>query len=240
MLVEIWSDVVCPWCYIGKRRFEKALANYARADEVTVIWRPYQLDPSAPRDGATPVKEAYARKFGGTEQATAIINKVTAVAAESGLDFNMDIALRANTCEAHRLLWLAERQYGNAMQNALKERLLRAYFMEGRNVGDHATLIELGAEVGLDAVLTAEFLDSDAGLNELAIDLQNSAAAGITAVPTYVFNGQWTVPGAQEPEFFVRALTRLHELEAQAALDASTSSDAACCDTASVGEGCDI
>src|SRR5215207_5970885 len=106
VLVEIYSDVVCPWCYIGKRRFEKALAGFDRADEVKVVWKPYQLDPTAPPT-PTPVREAYARKFGGPDAASQIIDRVTAAAAGEGLEFLLDRALRANTFDAHRLMWWA-------------------------------------------------------------------------------------------------------------------------------------
>jgi predicted DsbA family dithiol-disulfide isomerase len=233
MRVEIWSDVVCPWCYIGKRKFETALAEFRATDGANVVvdvsWRPYQLDPTAPAGGAQPVMEAYAKKFGGPERAAQIITNVTGVAAEVGLPFRMDIALRANTREAHRLLGYALTHHGATTQDALKERLLAAYFIEGRNVGDHDTLTELATDVGLPADKVAAFLDSDSGIAELNEELAETAAHGITAVPTFVFDGKWAVPGAQDPDMFLRALRRMHELEVeQAAAAANACEDDVC------------
>jgi predicted DsbA family dithiol-disulfide isomerase len=224
--VEIWSDVVCPWCYIGKRKFEAALAEFRATDgadvQVDVSWKPYQLDPTAPPGGAQPVIEAYAKKFGGPERAAEIIANVTGVAADVGLPFRMDIALRANTREAHRLLGYALAHHGAATQDALKERLLAAYFVEGRNVADHHTLTELATNVGLDAHDVARFLTSDDGIAELNEELAEAAAHGITAVPTFVFEGRWAVPGAQDPSMFLKALRRMRELEIEEATACAT------------------
>ena len=208
--IEIWSDVVCPWCYIGKRRFEAALRRFPGAADVTVTFRAFQLDPSAPPGAAMPVREVYERKF-GPGQADQIIDRVTAMAAEEGLTFHMDRAVRANTLLAHRLLWLAEQR---GVQEAVKERLLRAYFGDGRNVGDPDTLADLAAECGLDREEVLGFLASDAGETEVAGDLTDALELGITAVPTYVFDGRWSVPGAQDPDTFLRVLERVAELEA--------------------------
>jgi predicted DsbA family dithiol-disulfide isomerase len=217
MRVEIYSDVVCPWCYIGKRKFETALAQFEGAADVEVIWRPYQLDPTAPPGAAQPVIEAYAKKFGGPERAEAIIANVTNVAAEVGLGFRMDRALRANTREAHRLLGWAERTAGSTVQGELKEKLLQAYFVDGRNVADHDTLTQLATDAGLDGTAAAAYLDSDDGLEELNLELAEAASHGITAVPTFVFDGQWAIPGAQEPDLFLRAFRRMQEVHAEKA-----------------------
>ena len=208
MLVEIYSDVVCPWCYIGKRRFEAALAQYPRRDEITVVWKPYQLDPGA-RSIGTPVAEAYARKFGGPEQAQRIIATVSETAASVGLDFRMDIALRANTLDAHRVIALAHTVGGPALQDAMKERLLRAYFTEGRDVGDRAELAGLAGEVGLETEAVTAMLAGDEGVAEVQAELAAAADQDITAVPTFVFDRRWSVPGAQEPDTFLRVLDRL-------------------------------
>ena len=212
MLVEIWSDVVCPWCYIGKRKFEAALAEYEHADQVEIVWKPYQLDPTAPPGAATPVRDGYAKKFGGPERADEIIANVTGVAASVGLDFQMNRALRANTRDAHRLIAFAGEQQG-----AMKERLLHAYFTDGLNIGDHDTLADLAAEVGLDRDAVVSMLASDDGIAELNEELAEAASLGVTAVPTFVFDGRWQIPGAQEPEMFVRALRRVDELRAKEA-----------------------
>lgn len=205
MLVEIWSDVVCPWCYIGKRKFAAALEQFDARSQVQVSYRAYQLDPTAPPGGAQPVREVYARKFGGADQAAAIIDRVTGVAAEVGLDFRLDRALRANTLDAHRLLWSVD---GTELQDPLKERLLHAYFHDGLDIADPDTLCELGTHVGLDPDGTRSFLASDRGIGEVREQLAQAAAYGITAVPTYVIDGRYSVPGAQEPETFLRVLER--------------------------------
>jgi predicted DsbA family dithiol-disulfide isomerase len=204
--VEIWSDVVCPWCYIGKRRFEAAVAELADEIDVTIVFRPYQLDPTASPGKAGPVVDAYAKKFGGYERAQQIIDHVTAVAAESGIHFRMDRALRANTLLAHRLLWLAE---ATGQQLALKERLLQAYFIDGLDVGDPEVLATCAAEVGLEHDRVLSFLDSDDGVDEVRHELQRALEMEITAVPTFVFDNRWMVPGAQDPSTFVEVLRRV-------------------------------
>ena len=205
MLVEVWSDVICPWCYIGKRRFEAALAQWNGTDEVQIVYRPFQLDPRA-RAEPTPVADAYARKFGGPERAAAIMEHLTEAAAEVGLEFHLDRALRANTLDAHRLLAWAEPL---GLQGELKEGLMHAYFSEGANVADHATLARLAGEVGLDRDAAAEALASGACAAEVTAGLAQAEELGITAVPTYVFNGAVGVPGAQDPDVFVRVLDRV-------------------------------
>lgn len=210
--VEIWSDVVCPWCYIGKRRFERALAELDGEIEVDLVYRPYQLDPTAPIGTATPVAEVYARKFGGPDRAEQIFRHVTGIAADEGLEFRMDQALRANTRDAHRLLWFAE-QTGDA-QGEVKEQLLRAYFTEGRDVGDRDVLVEVAVDAGLDRDGVTEFLDGTDGVAEVEELLARAHESGITAVPTYVIDDAWAVPGAQEPETFVQVLRRMAERRA--------------------------
>ena len=204
--VEIWSDVVCPWCYIGKRRFETALAELGDEIDVDIVFRPFQLDPTASPGKAGPVIDAYAKKFGGPERAQQLIDHVTSVAAESGLEFRMDRALRANTLLAHRVLWLAE---STGHQVALKERLLQAYFIDGLDIGDPDVLAVCAAEVGLDHDRVRAFLDTDEGVAEVGEDLRSAAEMEITAVPTFVFDGKWMVPGAQDPDTFVQVLRRV-------------------------------
>lgn len=208
VLVEVWSDVVCPWCYIGKRRFETALARFEGADDVTIVYRPFQLDPTAPPGTTTPVLDAYARKFGGEAQARRLMSQVTAVASDVGLEFRLEQAQRANTLDAHRLLWFAE---STGRQGEIKERLMRAYFVDGENVSDRDVLVGIAGETGLDTEAVAAFLESDAGIGEVRELLGVAAAAGITAVPTYVIDGRWTIPGAQEPETFLAVLEKLQD-----------------------------
>ena len=204
--VEIWSDVVCPWCYIGKRRFEAALAQITDEIDVDVAFKPFQLDPTASPGKAGPVIEAYARKFGSRERAQEIIDHVTEVAAESGLEFRLDRALRANTLLAHRLLWLAETK---GRQIAMNERLLKAYFMDGLDIGDPDVLADCAADVGLDRDEVRAFFDSDAGLSEVPAEIEAAADMEITAVPTFVFDRKWMVPGAQDPDTFATVLRRV-------------------------------
>lgn len=208
MSVEIWSDVVCPWCYIGKRRFEKAVEALREEADIDIVYRAYQLDPTASPGKSSPVAEAYARKFGGPERAQQIIDHVTAIAAEEGIEFRMDRALRANTFLAHRLLWLAE---ATGQQYALKERLLKAYFTDGLDVGDPEVLADCAAEVGMPRENVRAFLESDDGSEAVRAQLQAAADAEITAVPTFVLDGRWAVPGAQDPDTFVTVVRRLLE-----------------------------
>lgn len=227
--VEIWSDVVCPWCYIGKRRFEEAVTELEGEVEFDVVYRPYQLDPTASPGASQPVFEAYSRKFGGPQQAQAVIDRVTEAAAGDGLSFRMDRAVRANTLLAHRLLWLAEQPDSPVPQDDLKERLLRAYFVDGLNIGDPDTLAECAAEVGFDRDEMIAFLESDRGRAEVADYLDDAMDAGISAVPTFVINGQWAIPGAQDAETFVNVIRRLNDkMVAEAAAEAQACTDDAC------------
>ncbi len=214
--VDIWSDVICPWCYIGKRRFATGLdevRTHLAADGVEVdfdvSYHAYQLDPTAPIGTTTPVREAYAKKFGGPERADSIIANVSDTAASVGLDFRMDRALRANTLLAHRLIWLAAQPDSPVAQDAMKERLLKAYFIDGLDVGDPATLADCATELGFDHDQIIEFLESDRGVAEVTADLRAAHDEGITAVPTYVINGRWAIPGAQEPETFAQVLRKM-------------------------------
>ncbi|MCB0979510.1 MAG: DsbA family oxidoreductase [Acidimicrobiaceae bacterium] len=227
--VEIWSDVVCPWCYIGKRRFEKAAAALADEVDLQVVFRPYQLDPTASPGKSAPVIEAYAKKFGGPQRAEQIIAHVSNEAAGEGLEFRMDRALRANTLLAHRLLWLAE---ATGHQYALKERLLQAYFCDGLDVGDPATLAACAADVGMPEDRVLAFLESDDGTAEVRSQLLSAMDAEISAVPTFVLDGRWAIPGAQDPDTFItlirRLLTRQAEEDAEATADGPACTDEAC------------
>jgi predicted DsbA family dithiol-disulfide isomerase len=217
--IDIWSDVVCPWCYIGKKRFDRALSilseEFALSEFVDITYRAYQLDPTAPVGRPTPVRDVYARKFGGPERADAIFGQMTATAAAEGIQFNFPRALRANTSLAHRLLWWSHQQVGYAGQSALKEQLMAAYFTHGRDVGDVDTLIDITVSTLTDfdgevtrADTVREFLLSDRGVDHVQADIDEAAANGITGVPTYVIDGQWAIPGAQDSETFERVLRR--------------------------------
>jgi len=210
--IDIYSDVVCPWCYIGKRKFEAGLELLAGEDlgvDFDVTYRPFQLDPTAASGAAQPVIETYAKKFGGPEQAAQILQTVTERAAEAGIEFHMDRALRANTLLAHRLLWLAVQPESPVAQADLKERLLKAYFTDGLNIGDPEVLADCAAEIGFDRDAVIEFLESDRGAAEVAAELAEGRDEGVTAVPTFVFEGRWAVPGAQEPETYSQVLRKM-------------------------------
>lgn len=221
MRIEIWSDVVCPWCYIGKRRFDRAMENLRHGsaagealgdavDDIEVIYRAYQLDPQAPLGSTTPVREVYARKFGGPDRAQAIFDHLQSSASADGITFAFDIAQRANTLDAHRLLWKTGRDHGYATQSAVKERLLDAYFTRGRNIADHSVLVDVAAQswpTGGDDV--SSFLSGDEGRGDVIEELARAASQGITGVPTYLIDGQWAIPGAQETETFERVLRRV-------------------------------
>ena len=206
--VEIWSDVICPWCYIGKRRFETALSRFAEAHPevgVNVAYRSFMLDPTAPVGESRLVREVYEKKFGGPAAADQIIGRVTAEAAGEGLDFRLDIAKRSNTLAAHRLLVLGE-QLGR--QGALKERLLAAYFTEGEPIGETDTLVKLAGEVGIDVDEARAWLESDGGRAEVDEHLEYAEANFMTGVPTFVIDRKAAVQGAQDPETFVIVLER--------------------------------
>jgi predicted DsbA family dithiol-disulfide isomerase len=228
--VEIWSDVVCPWCYIGKRRFERAVAEVAGEIDVACVYRPYQLDPTASPGATEPCRPRVRQEVRGPRAGGADHGRhVTGVAADDGIEFHLDRALRANTRLAHRLLWLAEQPGSPVAQPDLKERLLRAYFVDGLDIGDPDTLAGCAAEIGFDRGLIIEFLESDRGAAEVRADLESAAELGITAVPTFVVNGQWAIPGAQDSDTFVNVLRRLRDRMATTAVnEADRCTDDAC------------
>src|ERR1019366_5512117 len=191
--VEIWSDVVCPWCYIGKRRFETALAGFAHRDDVEVVWRSFELDPNAPRTqpGTQPgtLNDMLARKYGTTPtQAAAMNAKVTVEAAGEGLEYHLDQARPGNTFDAHRLLHLAA---DRGLQGALKERLMKAYFTEGLAVGDKDALVPIAVEVGLNEDEVRAVLTGDAYAGAARADEQRAAAFGIRGVPFVIIDEKY-------------------------------------------------
>jgi predicted DsbA family dithiol-disulfide isomerase len=206
----MWSDVVCPWCYIGLRRFQAALERFDGRDDVELVFKPYQLDPGAPREPSS-VLDVYVRKFGGPDNAFRMISDITALAATEDLEFNLDRALRANTFDAHRLEAMAT---GAGKGPKLHERLLRAYFTEALDVADHEVLADLASEVGLDRDQAREWLASGAGADEVRAGLAEAAELGITAVPSFVIDRRVLVPGAQDPETFLQVLDELNSASA--------------------------
>jgi predicted DsbA family dithiol-disulfide isomerase len=200
--VEIWSDVVCPWCYVGKRRFERALAEFEGRDEVVVVWRSFELDPDAPLVQEGSSAERLARKYGMTvEQAQASQARLTEVAASEGLEFKLAETRRGNSFDAHRLLHLAAEQ---GKQDELKERLLRAYFTEGEAIGDPEALARLADEVGVTGA--ADVLASDRFADEVRADERRARLLGINAVPFFVIDERYGVEGAQPAELIRQGL----------------------------------
>jgi predicted DsbA family dithiol-disulfide isomerase len=213
--VEIWSDVVCPWCYVGKRNLEAALAEFPHADQVEIEWRSFELDPTTPTRVELSMDEVLERKYGMTpEQATAANARMTGLAASVGLEYHLDRVQIGNTFDAHRLLHLAADE---GLGGALKERLLRAYFTEGRAVSDPDTLAELAAEVGLDPGRVAAVLAGDEFGDEVRADEARAVELGSTGVPFFVLDGRLGVPGAQPPDVLLRLLQRVWDSSEDAA-----------------------
>jgi predicted DsbA family dithiol-disulfide isomerase len=213
MRIEIWSDVVCPWCYIGKRRLERALAGFPHADEVEVVYRSFELDPSAPRhehggerELTTPV---LARKYGQSEaQMRRMQEQLIATAAEEGLAFRLLENVHTNTVDAHRLLHLALEIGGPALQRELKEAMLAAYFSRAEDVGDPAVLRRLATGAGLDAARVDEVLAGDEFADAVEADIAQARAYGAGGVPFHVVDGRYGVSGAQPSEVFGQVLER--------------------------------
>ncbi len=206
MHVEIWSDIACPWCYIGKRRFEAALSRFEHADDVTVTWRSFELDPEAPLERPGERAAHLAAKYGSSlEQARAMQQQMTDVAASEGLEFRFDVARDGSTFDAHRLLHLGA---AHGRQDQLKERLMRAYLGEGELMSDRATLERLAAEAGLDAGAAREVLAGDAYSADVRADEAAAAALGISAVPFFVVDRSIGTAGAQSAEVLLDLLRR--------------------------------
>ena len=206
MRVEIWSDVVCPWCYVGKRRFEQALASFPHRDEVEVVWRAFELDAHAPAERTEGQAQHLAEKYGRTlPEAQNMLDSMTATAAEEGLDFRFDAMRGGNTFDAHRLLHLAAER---GVQDAVKERLLRATFTEGEPVADHEVLVRLVSEAGLDADEAREVLASDRYAAQVRADEQEAQRFGISGVPFFVVDRTYGVSGAQPAEVLRQVLDK--------------------------------
>jgi predicted DsbA family dithiol-disulfide isomerase len=204
--VEIWSDIACPWCYVGKRRFEAALAGFEHRDQVEVTWRSFELDPNAPREREGDRVEHLARKYGTSrEQAEKMHEQMTEVAAAEGLEFRFDIARSGNTFDGHRLTHLAA---AHGLQDAMEERLFRAYLSEGEAIGNPAVLERLALEVGLPEDEVGEVLGGDRYAAEVREDEQLAASLAITAVPFFVVDRAIAASGAQPPELLRELLDR--------------------------------
>jgi len=204
MQIEVFSDVVCPFCYIGKRRLEEALETFGHAGEVTVTYRSFQLDPSSPVTSDLSLDQMLAQKYGRTlQQAKQMNDRVSDMAATVGLDFRLQDAHPANTFRAHRLLhFAATRDLGNA----LTERLMHGYFSQGVRIGDRDELLRLAVDVGLDEADAAAVLDGDDFTAEVEADIALARGFGVTGVPFFVFDRKYAVSGAQETAVFSQVL----------------------------------
>ena len=235
MKMEIWSDVVCPWCYIGKRRFERAVASFGHPGEVTVTWRSFELDPDAAANRTGTHAEHLAGKFGMTiAQAERANQQMTQRAAADGLEFRLDLSRDSNTFDAHRLLHLAK---DHGLQPEVKERLLRATFTEGLPIADGG-LMRLATEAGLPAAQVQAVLDGDAYADAVRADEQQAARYGISGVPFFVADGKYAVSGAQPPEVLLQLLRRAYDETSQLTPVAATtdSNSEATCD----GDSCAV
>jgi predicted DsbA family dithiol-disulfide isomerase len=204
--VEIWSDIACPWCHVGGRRFAAALERFEHRDEVTVTWRSFELEPDAPRELEHDLADHLAAKYGTSrERALAMQDQVTQVAAADGLTFRFDRARGGSTFDAHRLVHLAA---AHGRQGAMQERLMRAYLGEGELVSDAATLERLAGEVGLPGDEVRDLLATDRFADAVRDDERTAAALGIGAVPCFVVDRRLAAAGAQPPEALLELLRR--------------------------------
>jgi predicted DsbA family dithiol-disulfide isomerase len=206
MRIDIWSDVVCPWCYLGKRRLERALSEFEHVDEVEVRWRSFELDPNAP-----PVREGdpaarLARKYGiSVDQARAASQRLTTLAAAEGLAYRLEALRPGNSFNAHRLIHLAGER---GLQDQVKERLLAAYFCEGQAIGDADVLLSQATAAGLDGAEVKEVLEGDAYADAVRADEAEAVGREITGVPFFLVGGRFAIPGAQEPDTILAILRR--------------------------------
>lgn len=209
MKVEIWSDIMCPWCYIGKRRFEQALNAFEHRDKVEIVWKSFQLNPEMKTDPDKNIIEYLSEMKGWTlDYSQQMHDHVTGLAKEAGLTYNFDRAVVANSFDAHRLIQLAKK---NGLGDAAEERLFKAYFTEGQNIADHAVLVRLGTEIGLDGTMISEMLKSKTNTAEVKNDIAEAQQLGVRGVPFFVLDRKYGVSGAQQADVFSGALKQAWE-----------------------------
>jgi predicted DsbA family dithiol-disulfide isomerase len=217
MQIDIISDVVCPWCFIGKRRLEKALVMRPEI-EADLTWRPFQLNPDMPAEGMARA-DYIATKFGDSGHSRRIHQTIAEAGATVGIDFAFDKIKRSpNTRNAHRLIRYATRE---GVGNDVVTRLFEGYFLEGRDIGDIAALAKIAAEAGLNEIEVRTFLSGDSERDEIVAEDRNARRLGVNAVPCYIFAGQYAISGAQEPEFFLPVFDLVLNGNGTAAQDAS-------------------
>jgi len=209
MEVKIWSDVRCPFCYIGKRKFETALAAFAHKDEVKITWKSFELDPDLQTVADTNIYEYFSKAKGiPQEQAVDMFNNVTQVAAEVGLDFKLDQSVVANSFKAHRVIQLAKTLN---LGDEIEEALFRIHFMEGKNIDDEQVLTDTAKNIGIPASAVQSLFNGDDFDSEVRIDQLEAQRIGIRGVPFFVFDDKYAVSGAQAPEIFLQTLEKAYE-----------------------------
>lgn len=213
MKIEIWSDIICPFCYIGKRKFELALQDFEHKDAVTIEWKSFQLDPTMERQEAGTIDQYLSEKKGmPMEQAKQMSQQVANMAIEVGLDYHFEKAIPTNTIQAHQLLHFAKH---HNKQDEMKERLLQAYFTKGEDIGDKNQLGKIAKELGLDEKEAVESIDSSAYTNEIEVDQYHAQQIGVRGVPFFVFNNKYAISGAQAVETFSELLEKVWKEEKQ-------------------------
>lgn len=207
MKVEVWSDIMCPFCYIGKRNYENAVKQFAGADDIEIEWKSFQLDPTIPQGESYPSEEEYLAKSKGMApaQVKGMLQSVSQTAAQAGVEMNFDKVIVANTMYAHRLLHFAK---SKGLGNELKERLFKAHFTDGLDVGKIEVLVQLTGEIGLDAAESKAILESEEYLYDVSQDIQEAANIGVQGVPFFVFNRKFAISGAQPVEAFLETLEK--------------------------------
>lgn len=209
--VDVVSDVMCPWCYIGKRRLEQALEKLEDVN-VDIHWRPYQLDPTLPSEGRDR-REYLEKKFGGPERAKEIYARIEQAGSEENLDFNFSaIAVSPNTIDAHRVIrWSANE--GADVHDRLVELLFKRFFMEGANVGDHAVLVAAASDAGMDAAVVEALLATDKDRDAVTEEIATAQRMGVTGVPCFIIDNKYAVMGAQEPDHIAGAIRQAAEMK---------------------------
>lgn len=206
MKIEIWSDVMCPFCYIGKRHFEEALSKFSDKEHIDIEWKSFQLDPTMPNVAEESQEDYLVKRKGmSRDQVQGMLQNVTAMAKEAGLDFNFDQSIMVNSQKAHQLIQFAK---SKGLGNEIEERLFKAYFTEGKNVADEITLTELGIEIGLDENELQVAFNDDKYLYQMKQDIQEAQNIGVRGVPFFVFDRKYGVSGAQPTEAFLETLNK--------------------------------
>jgi predicted DsbA family dithiol-disulfide isomerase len=209
MKIEIWSDIMCPFCYIGKRRFEVAMARFEHKSNIEVEWKSFMLSPDVVTDPSINMNQFLAKhKSISLEEATGMNDYVVNMAAQSGLTYNFDKAIPANTFNAHRLIHFAKQ---HNKQNEAEEALFKAYFTEGKNIDDAQTLMSIAEILGLNTGALAQAMSSNAFAEDVVADIEEAQQLGVRGVPFFVFNRKYAVSGAQDPDTFLQTLEAAHE-----------------------------